>query len=1178
MNKRLSKALLFGTLLLASTSVFVSCKDYDDDINSLQAQIDQKADKTALEQAKTDLKGEIASLKSQLEAKDAELTTLINSNKADIQSEITRAKAAEAALEARIATAEAAIKRIDNVLAGKVDQSEYDAEVKKIYAQISAVDTKLAGALERIATLEKGLKDEETARLAVAADLEQQKLALQKLSERLDATEKELKEKIEAADKVLQNQINDLKTAVTTNTTDIDALKKSVQNIYNQITEINNEIAVMNVFVSGQLRSLVFVPQTYYHGVEATEAFTLNYVYYWPKDFTGANWADASADVKEPVGYSDCKRYKSNTGSTALDVIAHYHMNPSVADIPDDVKILDADKDFITTRTSASVMSVKLDADGKKMYKKNGSQLDVTLKFNDPSKIKSVPNDAMITVFATEAKYSSNGKDTTITSDYAAVYKTTIDKLVLSHIPTALSFTGQKNNCNHDFANVNDNLHSTNNCTLATKVDLHLMPTVYEAMAQPYQDICRYDQTLDLSKLVETHYSDANGVHKVMSANDLAGYGLAYNFELTASFEGGNSTSEAAHAGISGSTFRPQIPKADGKAYTYDEFTALNESMENVRAHAVGRQPIVRVTLIDTNNGNRVLDYGYIKIRITDKTITEQVLPNVVINYTGNKIEYKSECVPADFRFSTTWNVIEYDVLRMLGTTKAEFDANYDRNGQLVIDALGDVQQYSATSVKTTDASLATALVNPTTYIGTVVDNYDANNPETSTFTWTIPGAWLEQQLYGKTQHAPFQIAIRYKSLDQKKYPDVYIILSTGAITIERSNGVFLAEDGSDRIKEYWYKDNGNGAADLGDKEIHAQTLSPEDPQAVNIGYARDLDDRFSDVFVGNNIRLSSVTDITPNQDFAVAKRLYKFLFSSKNENKTFTGIDTLATGGYRTVTWTIGIKDDGRTLYAKAKNGVLCNQDIAYIQDGNGALATWATATAVKNQEVVYARMAPTNDMTEAAKSLLNYKAHNELADDVLKAIIALHVKTNVCEHELDLTNNEFNVRFLRPINAKGVNKELEDAKDTKQTVDLKSLVTLSDWREYGFASHANYWNYYQIEEIRVIGNYSQWGTETDNNGLINQYIWTTMAAINQPANKLEDKVRQSDISNQVMFRLIKPDATHPYGYLLYENLSSTVQTFTVRIPLLVKYRWGYVVTDADIQIKATHENARKF
>ena len=1175
MNKRFSKALLFGTLLLASTSVFVSCKDYDDDISNLQTQID--TDKAALEKAKTDLKAEIASLKQQLEAKDAELTTLINSNKSDIQSEITRAKAAEAALETRIATAEAAIKRIDEVLTTKVDKTTYEAAVKDIYAQISAVDTKIAGGLERIATLEQGLKDEETARKAVAADLEQQKEALKKLSEKLDATEQALKEKIEAADKVLQNQINDLKTAVETNTADITSLKASVQDIYNKITEINDEIAVLNVFVSGQLRSLVFVPQSYYHGVEATEAYTLNYVYYWPKDFTGANWADASADVKEPVGYSDCKRYKSNAGSTALDVIAHYHMNPSIADVPDDVTILDADKDFITTRSSAATISVKLDADGKKMFKKNGSKLDVTLKFADPSKIKSVPNDEMITVFATEAKYALNGKDTTVTSDYAAIYKTTIDKLVLSHVYNAPSFTGQKNTCAHDFNNVNDNLHSIDNCTLTNKVNLHLMPTVYEAMALPYQDVCRYDQTLDLSKLVETHYCDANGNHKLMSANDLAGYGLAYNFELTASFEGGNSTSEAAHAGIKGTTFRPQIPKADGKAYSYDEFTALNENLDNIRAHAVGRQPIVRVTLIDTNNGNRVLDYGYIKIRITDKTITEQILPNVVINYTGNKIEYKSECVPADFKFSTTWNVIEYDVLRTLHTTKAEFDANYDRNGQLVIDGLGDVQQYNASTVKSTDASAATALVNPTTYIGTVVDNYDANHPETSTFTWTIPGAYLEKQLYGRTSHAPFQIAIRYKSLDQKKYPDVYIILSTGEITIERSNGVFLAADGSDRIKEYWYKDNGNGAADLGDQEIHAQTLSPEDPQAVNIGYARDLDDRFSDVFVGNNIRLSSVTDITPAQDFAVAKRLYKFLFSTKNESKKFNGIDTLATGGYRTVEWTIGVKDDGRTLYAKAKNGTPCNQDIAYIQDGNGSLVQWATASAVKNQEIVYARTA-SDDMTEAAKSLLNYKAHNELADDVLKAIVALHVKTTVCEHELDLTNNEFNVRFLRPINAKGVNKELEDAKDSKQIIDLKSLVTLSDWREYGFASHANYWNYYDIEEIRVIGSYSVWGTESDNNGLVNQYIWTTMAAINQPANKLEDKVRQSDISNQVLFRLIKADATHPYGYLLYENLSSTVQTFTVRIPLLVKYRWGYVVTDADIQIKGTHENARKF
>ncbi|MCI6119106.1 MAG: DUF4988 domain-containing protein [Prevotella sp.] len=40
MKRKLFSALLFGACLMASTSTFVSCKDYDDDIQNLQAQID----------------------------------------------------------------------------------------------------------------------------------------------------------------------------------------------------------------------------------------------------------------------------------------------------------------------------------------------------------------------------------------------------------------------------------------------------------------------------------------------------------------------------------------------------------------------------------------------------------------------------------------------------------------------------------------------------------------------------------------------------------------------------------------------------------------------------------------------------------------------------------------------------------------------------------------------------------------------------------------------------------------------------------------------------------------------------------------------------------------------------------------------------------------------------------
>ena len=40
MNKKFLSAILFGALMAGSTSTFVSCKDYDDDIDGLQEQID----------------------------------------------------------------------------------------------------------------------------------------------------------------------------------------------------------------------------------------------------------------------------------------------------------------------------------------------------------------------------------------------------------------------------------------------------------------------------------------------------------------------------------------------------------------------------------------------------------------------------------------------------------------------------------------------------------------------------------------------------------------------------------------------------------------------------------------------------------------------------------------------------------------------------------------------------------------------------------------------------------------------------------------------------------------------------------------------------------------------------------------------------------------------------------
>ena len=41
MNKKFLSAILFGALMVSSTGTFVSCKDYDDDIDSINKELSE---------------------------------------------------------------------------------------------------------------------------------------------------------------------------------------------------------------------------------------------------------------------------------------------------------------------------------------------------------------------------------------------------------------------------------------------------------------------------------------------------------------------------------------------------------------------------------------------------------------------------------------------------------------------------------------------------------------------------------------------------------------------------------------------------------------------------------------------------------------------------------------------------------------------------------------------------------------------------------------------------------------------------------------------------------------------------------------------------------------------------------------------------------------------------------
>ena len=116
MNKKFLSAILFGALMVTSTGTFVSCKDYDDDIENLQGQISNLA-------TKSDVEAKLAQLQAALEAAKAESTA----NAADIaalEKEVASMTAkVEAALEAEIAEfkaeIEALVKEVED-LVGKV--------------------------------------------------------------------------------------------------------------------------------------------------------------------------------------------------------------------------------------------------------------------------------------------------------------------------------------------------------------------------------------------------------------------------------------------------------------------------------------------------------------------------------------------------------------------------------------------------------------------------------------------------------------------------------------------------------------------------------------------------------------------------------------------------------------------------------------------------------------------------------------------------------------------------------------------------------------------------------------------------------------------------------------------------------------------------------------------------
>lgn len=220
-KRKLSVALL-GVCMAFSVGLFTSCKDYDDDIDNLQEQID----------GNKELDSKLKELESALEATKQEL---------------------KAAKEAADAAKEAAAKA----------KKEAIEEAKKMVEELKA-----------------GLGDENTLK-----DIEATLVAINGKLDDAKATDEELKKAIEIQEKAIENfkkQMGSVNSSLESIKQELKELKQSVSEgalneISEKITKTQEGLNTLNNLLSKRLTSLVFSPSMYINGIEAINFATLQY-------------------------------------------------------------------------------------------------------------------------------------------------------------------------------------------------------------------------------------------------------------------------------------------------------------------------------------------------------------------------------------------------------------------------------------------------------------------------------------------------------------------------------------------------------------------------------------------------------------------------------------------------------------------------------------------------------------------------------------------------------------------------------------------------------------------------------------------------------------------------------------------------------------------------------------
>ena len=1273
-----------GAFLFASMSMFVSCKDYDDDINknssdiaALQSQISSL--ETALAQAKSEAtaahalyatKTEVAAKAdpSDVAAVQKALNDAVSALSTEVKAMVTAQQLTDAIAAAQ-ATLQAAID-------GKADK----ADVEALALQIAAIDPQLnalkADLLAEIANASKAANDniaaQQKAIEALQAALQaandanaSQETAIAALKAALDGEGDSETVKTLAADvAALKTAIAALPTQAAVDALDtkikaleeanksLAAIQTEVSSYSSAISEVKTAMAeatvivdnaaatvnLLTVFVDKRLTSLVLRPDFYWGGIEAVECPALYQQYIYCAQNSG------KAVIGDPTKSESWDRIKSTikVGGGFPDSLytytplaeATYHMNPTTANIAG------ANFDFFS---NISAVRTRGNNDTRLAIPANDGVIAESDYANGFLTVKFTPNWDEITRLA-RTRYTNTGYAEFPWSDNTS-----------KRDPWASLFIYDNQTGNViDTLEVGSNYWTTFNtyaylsdsaAMVSLKVSVadtavysdyaRLAPVYYQNLALAdktlsaynhsqgqydlYKDVLTrinsngfgdwstgsykyvsnvhpivYDSKLNLSEIIQTHYTvyDMNwtsgAYHEIMPEAIMKKLNLHYEFAYIEYTKGGNKTDETQHI---------QLVTENDSIYAYPR--NVDEAGKRVddkvaNKSAVGREPVIRVTLVD--NEGRLYTWGYLKLRIVSEApVIED--KSLAMSF---KDDYYMNC---DAEATLTWSQIEFNIYNnLLGISKAEFEAQYNFDGYysggfpvfnqyvLITDPDTKKSEYVRVDSKAYQPDEKLANYWPYKEIGQVREIQDATDPTTNVLDW-----WV-YPVDGDFDYIMDKVAMDDNGISTKALPVTVRFNSTigGApiyvdLDIPATKLHFAVASVVGKTAAGWKQNNSEANPKKADEsdfaELHytVPTKAEHPANLANGDFQKDILESFK-----NKTVLFSGLD-THFSKFAGIGVSFKFVAPVKGVNAT--NFDAAADGTWKVngvsgAVYTLAVSADGLAVQIVGSTDLAC---VADITAAGGALdVVTLTGTTIKL----------VNDATRRyAQDILNYVGILDQAgaayanwckaeDQMFTAFLQI-VPDNVATcYPLMLKNNYFKVRFQRPINVYGKKVSITDALNAKQTIEITKLIDIKDWRSYlldssdadgsspkikrdfyGVATGATGTYFFDIDDLR-----------TDYANVDRKELKATEVA------KIEALDKVSDIP-ALRGSAIKYLTGDGRSKIEYTNKGDNVGTYYIYVPIYVVYTYGEVrpytqKVYGTIEVKKTtgHEAARQF